>query len=57
MAKTQPYDAYSDDYDRWFDEHEALYRSELKAVKSLLPGNRNGIEICMENSCVLSDTC
>lgn len=45
MAKTQPYDDYGDDYDRWFDEHEALYQSEIKAVKQLLPERGKGIEI------------
>lgn len=37
MTKTKPFDEYSDDYDRWFDEHENIYESELKAVKELTP--------------------
>ena len=42
MAKTDPFDTYADDYDRWFDEHALVYEAELKAVEALLPLTREG---------------
>lgn len=45
MAKTAPFDAYPDRYDAWFDRHEAAYRSELAAVRALLPDEGEGLEV------------
>jgi SAM-dependent methyltransferase len=46
VTKTKPFDKYSDEYDRWFDEHETIYESELKAVKELIPEETgNAVEI------------
>lgn len=45
MAKTTPFDAHPDRYDRWFDRREAAYRSELRALRSLLPGEGDGLAI------------
>ena len=42
MAKTDPFDTHTDDYDRWFDEHPLIYGAELKAVDALLPRSREG---------------
>ncbi len=42
MAKTEPFDTHTDDYDRWFDEHPLVYEAELKAVDELLPPSREG---------------
>ncbi len=44
MAKTKPFDNFTDKYDDWFSENEFVYESETEAVKSLLP-NGKGIEI------------
>lgn len=35
----------ADRYDRWFDEHAALYQSEIEAVRALMPNSRRAIEI------------
>lgn len=45
MAKTAPFDAYPERYDAWFDRHEAAYRSELAAVRALLPDEGEGLEV------------
>lgn len=46
MAKTKPFDNYSDEYDRWFDENEKAYQSEVLAMKELIPENsEKGVEI------------
>ncbi|MBS3766466.1 class I SAM-dependent methyltransferase, partial [Candidatus Bipolaricaulota bacterium] len=46
MAKTKPFDNYSEEYDSWFDENEKAYRSELLAVEEVLPEERgDAVEI------------
>ncbi len=45
MAKTAPFDAHPDRYDEWFDRRAAAYRSELRAVRALLPEEGEGLEI------------
>lgn len=45
MSKTAPFEANPDRYDGWFERHEAVYRSELRALESLLPGGGDGLEI------------
>ena len=42
MARTDPFDTHTDDYDRWFDEHPLVYEAEPKAVDALLPPSREG---------------
>lgn len=37
MAKTNPFDQYPQEYDRWFDQHETVYRNELLAIRELMP--------------------
>ena len=37
MAKTEPFDTYSDAYDDWFEHHSAEYALELEAIRELLP--------------------
>ncbi len=36
MAKTKPFDNYSDEYDSWFKDHETIYESELRAAGELV---------------------
>ncbi len=43
--KTDPFDTYYERYDDWFNKHEKVYESELKAVRGLLPSEGKGIEI------------
>jgi|AntAceMinimDraft_16_1070373.scaffolds.fasta_scaffold30682_2 ubiquinone/menaquinone biosynthesis C-methylase UbiE len=45
MPKTEPFDNYSEQYDNWFVENEYAFQSELKAIKKVMPDNRNGVEI------------
>lgn len=46
MAKTGPFDDYSEEYDQWFEEHKELYEAELKGVAELLSESRkDGLEI------------
>lgn len=46
MAKTEPFDLYSDEYDLWFDEHAQFYAAELEAVRQLLPtSTAGGLEV------------
>lgn len=45
MPKTAPFEARPDRYDAWFDRHEAAYRSELAALRALLPAEGEGLEV------------
>jgi SAM-dependent methyltransferase len=45
MAKTQPFDAYLNDYELWFEKHQFAYLSEVEAVRHFIPENKRGIEI------------
>jgi len=44
MAKTEPFDTYSDAYDDWFERHDAEYALELEAIRELQPTGQ-GLEI------------
>ncbi|MCF7928881.1 MAG: class I SAM-dependent methyltransferase [Spirochaetales bacterium] len=37
MAKTQPFDEHLEAYEKWFERYREVYRSELEAVRRLLP--------------------
>ena len=43
--KIDIFDAYSNEYDVWFDTHSRVYQSEINAVRMLLPESGKGIEI------------
>ncbi|HSH52550.1 MAG TPA: hypothetical protein VK982_12570, partial [Bacteroidales bacterium] len=45
MPKTKPFDNYTDDYEKWFEENQLLFASELEAIKKVIPENKQGIEI------------
>lgn len=45
MVKIEPFESYSLKYDAWFDENIFTYKSELQAVKELLPQSKNGVEV------------
>jgi ubiquinone/menaquinone biosynthesis C-methylase UbiE len=45
MAKTAPFRAYHRRYDDWFVRHATAYRSELLAVRALLPWGGLGLAI------------
>lgn len=45
MPKTEPFDRHPSEYDRWFVVNKYAFRSELEAVKIVLPSRGKGIEI------------
>jgi ubiquinone/menaquinone biosynthesis C-methylase UbiE len=40
-----PFDVYTDEYEKWFKENENTFQSELLAVRQLIPIGKKGIEI------------
>jgi hypothetical protein len=44
-ARVQPFVRHHRRYDQWFERHRAAYRSELLAVRALLPWAGRGLEI------------
>jgi SAM-dependent methyltransferase len=45
MPRIWPFDKHTDRYERWFEKNRFAYRSELRAVSSLLPRRGLGVEI------------
>lgn len=45
MHPTNPFDEHPERYDAWFERHEAAYRSELAALRTLLPNEGEGLEV------------
>jgi len=45
MARTEPFDAHSQEYEQWFDRNHLAYQSELEAVRAQLPETGEGFEI------------
>ena len=45
QAKTAPFDAHHERYERWFDKHHAAYISELLALRALVPWEGRGLEV------------
>jgi SAM-dependent methyltransferase len=45
VARTEAFDRYSAAYEAWFEEHQALYDAEVKAIRELLPPFEKGVEI------------
>ena len=45
MAKTEAFEANLDRYEAWFDKNIFVYKAELRAIKSFLPPDGNGLEI------------
>lgn len=41
---SNPYDAFAQDYDRWFDDHPGIYHSEIRALSRCIPSGR-GVDI------------
>jgi ubiquinone/menaquinone biosynthesis C-methylase UbiE len=37
MPKIKPFEKYSKEYDKWFDNHIDLYAAELEAIRQLIP--------------------
>jgi SAM-dependent methyltransferase len=45
MPKIDPFERYTKWYEEWYEKNRAVYRSELRAVRELLPQVGVGIEI------------
>ena len=45
MARTKPFDLYSEEYDAWFDRHAREYDLELSIISNLMPSMGKGLEI------------
>jgi SAM-dependent methyltransferase len=45
MAKTDPFDKYSGDYEKWFETNIHAYESEIRAVSHFIPEKGRGVEI------------
>ena len=45
MAQIGPFEQYPSRYEDWFHKNRFAYRSELAAVKRIIPLNGKGIEI------------
>ena len=48
MIKLEPFEQYTELYDRWFDDHEFVFESEMTAIReqmSHLPENIRGLEV------------
>ncbi len=45
MARTAPFNNYYSLYEKWFEDNQFTYLSELEAVKHFIPFGRKGIEI------------
>lgn len=37
MAKIEPFEKYSDKYDKWFEDNQDAYHAELETVRQLIP--------------------
>ncbi len=45
MARIYPFEKYTERYDNWFDRHEAVYQSELSALREIMVHTESGMEV------------
>jgi SAM-dependent methyltransferase len=45
MKEDSPFDTHAERYEAWFDENEYVYASELRAIRTLLPAGKEGVEV------------
>jgi hypothetical protein len=45
MAKTKPFNEHRHEYEQWFYDNYYVFRSELEAIRKVIPGKGKGIEI------------
>jgi len=45
MPKITPFEQYSSQYEAWFEKNIFAYKSEICAIKKVLPKNKHGVEI------------
>jgi len=45
MPRIEPFEKYSEKYENWFERNKFAYKSEIQAIKELLPQGKKSIEI------------
>ena len=45
MPRIEPFEQHPDRYDRWFDRHPHVFAAEVRALRALMPGTGDGLEI------------
>ncbi|MCF8232641.1 MAG: class I SAM-dependent methyltransferase [Bacteroidales bacterium] len=45
MPRVKPFEEFPDHYENWFEENQAIYESELQALRTLLPKGKQVVEI------------
>jgi ubiquinone/menaquinone biosynthesis C-methylase UbiE len=45
MTKIEPFEKYSDRYEKWFEDNRHVYQSEINVIKRILPDFKKGVEI------------
>ena len=45
MPRIEAFEAHTQRYEAWFDQHQAAYLSELLALRALVPWSGRGLEI------------
>jgi ubiquinone/menaquinone biosynthesis C-methylase UbiE len=45
MARIEPFEKYSKEYDEWFMKNQDIYLAELNVIKGLVPSGKFGVEI------------
>lgn len=45
MPRIEPFEQHTEQYEKWFDDNPAAYRSELNAVRRVFPSSGEGVEI------------
>jgi len=45
VSKIEPFEKYTDQYENWFEKNRYVYKSEINAIREILPDFKDGIEI------------
>jgi len=45
MAKIEPFESFSEEYDEWFVKNKDKYEAELHAIRNFIPSKGNGLEV------------
>jgi SAM-dependent methyltransferase len=43
--RSEPFEEHTERYDRWFEEHEHAYESEVRALEELVPDGTEGVSV------------
>ncbi len=45
MAKTKPFEEFTEEYDEWFEKNTDKYQAEIQVLKHFIPLKKNGLEV------------